>query len=473
MVKGAHKRDLQNTESHNKAACERKEKKESKRVIEVFYKTQHRFVPKLSKWIALIEDPRQKNKIKYNIEHLLWIGIFLFLMKLGSRRQINFQFQTEEFKENLNLLSKGKAVRVADHGTLENLLKQLPVEFLCWLKQQIIKRLIRMRALEKYRLFEKYYLISVDGTGYLNFGKRRHCPNCLTRKTHGETHYYHNILEAKIVTENGFAFSVETERIENVRGDKKTFKRWRQDCELKAFYRLAPRLKKKFPQLKICLVLDALYANGEVFQLCDKYGWKYIITFKEGSMPDMFRWWERMKEIGSVEKAQIIRGKNTQKFAWINDLPYIRPPFKEVTAKLNILEYRETEKDIAKKFVWITNFNINENTFEKIAKSGRMRWKIENEGFNTQKNGGYNLEHSYSHNEVASSNYYQLLQIAHIFAQLMEKGSLLKKQIQKNFGSLRNIAKQLLEDFRTKIFTQQALQSCLATPFQIRFSLPP
>jgi len=91
-------------------------------------------------------------------------------------------------------------------------------------------------------------------------------------------------------------------------------------------------------------------------------------------MPDMFRWWERMKEIGSVEKAQITRGKNIQKFVWINNLPYIRPPFKEVTSKLNILEYRETEKGTSKKFVWITNFNINENTFEKIAKSGRLRW---------------------------------------------------------------------------------------------------
>ncbi|PIX16229.1 MAG: transposase, partial [Elusimicrobia bacterium CG_4_8_14_3_um_filter_50_9] len=84
-----------------------------------------------------------------------------------------------------------------------------------------------------------------------------------------------------------------------------------------------------------------------------------------------------------------------------------------------------------------------------------------------------NLEHSYSRNETASKNYYLLLQIAHIINQLMEKGSLLKKQIRKTFGSIRNVARQLLEDFRTNAFTSEKLQSCLSVPFQIRFELPP
>jgi hypothetical protein len=51
-----------------------------------------------------------------------------------------------------------------------------------------------------------------------------------------------------------------------------------------------------------------------------------------------------------------------------------------------------------------------------------MRWKIENEGFNTQKNGGYNLGHKYSRKSfTAYQNYYQCLQIAHAINQLVEK----------------------------------------------------
>lgn len=52
-----------------------------------------------------------------------------------------------------------------------------------------------------------------------------------------------------------------------------------------------------------------------------------------------------------------------------------------------------------------------------------MRWKIENEGFNEQKNNGYELEHKYSEVSLrAAKNYYQCLQIACIINQLLVKG---------------------------------------------------
>jgi len=424
-------------------------------------------------WIDSIDDPRQMDKIDYSIAHLFWLGTLLFLLKAGARRQINYLFHTEEFTANLNLLSGADNERVADHGTLENLIKQTPLGNLSGLKKQMIKRLIRMKALESYRLLGKYYTISIDGTGHLNFGDKRHCPHCLTKKIKGKICYSHNALDAKIVTENGFALSAGTEMIENTpHAQNLSAEKKKQDCELKAFYRLAPELKKQFPQLKICLLLDSLYACDPVFKICDKYGWKCIITFKEGSMPDTFAWYESLKKKHQPEnKATLKNGKVTKRFNWVTGIKYRGPPF-------NILECNERKpgkNGLLKntRFVWITNLPVNECNFKEIAKGGRLRWKIENEGFNTQKNGGYNLEHSYSRNETASKNYYYLLQIAHIINQLMEKGSLLKKQIRKTFGSLRNIARQLLEDFRTKTFTSENLQRCLAVPFQIRLSLPP
>ena len=49
-----------------------------------------------------------------------------------------------------------------------------------------------------------------------------------------------------------------------------------------------------------------------------------------------------------------------------------------------------------------------------------MRWKIENEGFNTQKNQGYYLEHLFSKNYQGIKNHYYLIQIGHMIAQIME-----------------------------------------------------
>jgi len=77
---------------------------------------------------------------------------------------------------------------------------------------------------------------------------RRPCPHRLTStRKDGRTIYYHPVLEAKVVTANGFAFSLMTEFIENP-GEQPT----KQDCELKAFYRLAERLKQRFPHVPIC-----------------------------------------------------------------------------------------------------------------------------------------------------------------------------------------------------------------------------
>jgi hypothetical protein len=241
----------------------------------------------------------------------------------------------------------------------------------------------------------------------------------------------------------------------------------KQDCELNACKRLVKKLKKAFPQLKICLLLDSLYAGKPVFDMCEKYNWKYIITFKEGSMKDLHREYLCLKNsLCKEDTAHYKDGKLTQDYNWVNDIDYERH-------KLNVLELDERKPGKKKKltttrFVWLTNFRPDRKNHEHLAKGGRLRWKIENEGYNTQKNGGYNLEHAYSCDETAMKNYYLLLQIAHSIAQLMEKGSLLKDQIKTVFGSIRNVARQLLEDLRTRLLDKGELTAILSQSFQIR-----
>ena len=67
------------------------------------------------------------------------------------------------------------------------------------------------------------------------------------------------------------------------------------------------------------------------------------------------------------------------------------------------------------------------------------------------KNEGYDVEHAYSENTTAIKNCYLLLQIAHILSQLMEHGKALAKHIRMKFGSIRNIARRLLESLRNTV----------------------
>ena len=100
--------------------------------------------------------------------------------------------------------------------------------------------------------------------------------------------------------------------------------------------------------------------------------------------------------------------------------------------------------------------------------------RAENEGFNTQKNSGLNLEHAYNHACLAA--YYFLLQIAHLLLQLIEKGSLLRQLAQEQgkrtavelFGSLKNMAQRLLESLRYWHWSDEAFDRTGARSFQIR-----
>ena len=66
---------------------------------------------------------------------------------------------------------------------------------------------------------------------------------------------------------------------------------------------------------------------------------------------------------------------------------------------------------------WLTALPVGPRTVEEIAqKGGRDRWKVENEGFNRQKNSGLNLGHVSSTDPEKWKAYYLLLQIAFVSA---------------------------------------------------------
>lgn len=137
---------------------------------------------------------------------------------------------------------------------------------------------------------------------------------------------------------------------------------------------------------------------------------------------------------------------------------------------VNVLQCREIHLETGeyKTFVWITDLKVKAGNVREIAQGGRLRWKIENEGFNTQKNGGYGLEHLYSHDPQAMKVFYLLLQVAHIIFQLLEKGSLIRPWI-KEIGSSKNLADWLLNQLRFFRIDWQEVNAFLQKKIQIRF----
>jgi len=85
------------------------------------------------------------------------------------------------------------------------------------------------------------------------------------------------------------------------------------------------------------------------------------------------------------------------------------------------IELQSEKPPEEKSYRYLISICPNSGNIESLIEANRMRWKIENEGFNIQKNNGLELHHKMNrNNQNAIINYYHTLQIAEIFNQLIQ-----------------------------------------------------
>jgi hypothetical protein len=181
------------------------------------------FFPDLFDRLRQVEDCRQKSE--YSVVEILLAAIMLFVFQQGSRNALNNKRHEKKFKNHYERLFK---LRLPHLDTVHHLLCRLPDTELEPLKHTLVKTLLEKRVLHKYRLFERWFVVAVDGTGVVSF-RERHCEHCLHRTSKsGKTTYFHPVLEAKLITASGLAISLATEWIANPDGEYD-----KQDCEVR------------------------------------------------------------------------------------------------------------------------------------------------------------------------------------------------------------------------------------------------
>jgi hypothetical protein len=422
----------------------------------------------VSRLFSHVDDPRSPEKIIYSTAGLAFTAVLMFLFHLGSRRQIRLLMHTSASIRTFGNLFDVKSIPHGD--TLNDAFVRMKPEQFQDVVHTMVGGLIRKKVLYPYRVLNKYFVIAGDGTGMLSF-PRRHCSHCLTQTQNGKTTYYHKVFETKLVTHNGFAFSLMTDFIENAGRNPK-----KQDCELNAFYRLAPRLKRAFPRLPMLLSMDGLFACGPVFTICRINGWKFMVVLKDKDIPSINQEFEALWPFQGHDHLIWKKGKNReveQRFRWVNGILYTDSEKREHT--LSVIECLETKPNNqgvgqTTKFKWVTNFRVTQRNVVALAnEGGRMRWKIENQGFKAQKTEGYELEHAYTNDPNAAKIFYYLLQIAHMIGQLLYQGSLIGRAGRRKLGSLKNFAFHLLEAWRNRSLTRAVLKDIAARRIQIRF----
>ena len=344
---------------------------------------------------------------------------------ISSMRKTSEEFNSDSVIENIwELCAEKETVHELPYWeTINRYLEKLDPEYLQEVIWKLVYRLLRSKAFNRARIRDKYWQVILDGT-QLHSSRKPLDPKALYRIHHKGTpeeyrENYYYVLEAKLVLHPKVVVSIMTEFVENDGNEMD-----KQDCERKACARLMEKLKRQFPRLNICLCADSLHACEPFFRKCEEHQWQYLLRFKEGSIPTVGSEYRTLREIEHNRK-ETRKENGRYWYDHVCDIDY-------KGYKINLMEYGEEVKKIIKRgmhkieqeekkhFWFLTSLPVSQKNVSDLVARGRMRWKIENEGFNMQKRNGYYLEHLFSKKYQGIKNHYYLIQIGHMISEILE-----------------------------------------------------
>ena len=431
-------------------------------------------LPGLLKKLAKIPEPRQAKKVKPQLTVVLVYGLLMCVFQMASRREANAEMSQPVFLSTLQqLFPELETLPHAD--TLNRVLARLDVKQLEETHMALVKRLIRHKKFHRY-LIEKRYPIAVDGTEKLAREGPWWDADWLQRQHQGEDgnwiQQYVYVLEANLVFHNGLTIPLLSEFLSYGEGDPDDHK---QDCEQKAFKRLAEQLKAYFKRLPILLLLDGLYPTGPVMAPCRRYHWEYMIVLPQQCLPSV---WEEVESLSPLQAAN--RWTHTwhgrhQQFRWVNDIEY-RYDHDTHSLPVHVViceeSWQEVDRDRGEivdktsRHVWISSRRLRWDCLQERCNLGaRSRWGIETSML-VEKRQGYHYEHAFSYDWNAMKGFHYLMRLAHLLNAIAQYTRRVAKQVRTQ--GVRAFLKFVRETCAHPWLSPQWIQHLLTTPIQLR-----
>ena len=388
----------------------RRELRKDKGLISELYAIILKCLPELITKLSNLTDNRNQSYVTYSMKVICVTRLLGLLCGITEMVTMSDKFNEVGVIQNISTLCHDKLDEIPNWDTIQNVFIDMKLDELRDIQKYIVVTLIRSKMFDKYKYDGAFQLI-FDGTGLSNHDYNLN-NNCLSRKSKdGKISYYKYVLECKLCV-GPMVISLDTEFIENAEINNEKQK---QDCEIKAFKRMVKRIKKNYPKQKFLITGDALYATSPVITICEKNHWFYIFNLK----PDRLKYINECFE-GNIKLENETSYKHYYLSTNIEYQNHILHAFKYIEN-----EYHNSEKT----FRYISNLDINHDNIKEIVQLGRKRWKIENEGFYTQKHRTFCITHMCSRNDNAMKCHYFFIQFAHTIRQLFEKGHNIVKEL--------------------------------------------
>jgi len=417
--------------------------------------------PDLNRSFSSLPDPRRQEFCRYSGSHIWWSATLMFLTRAGSRNAFDQTRNSGQAPRNMGVFCgqtaddprfDGEPLITCSDNIAHHLnrvepagVEKIPTD-MC---QELLKR----RVFDSARILGCWYAVVFDGTvhelcrkGFEQGGKRG---------GRGGARYRY-VLQCGLLGPGNTFFPLMHEHADmhNPETDK-------EDCELKAFFRLSLRLKERFPRMKFCVIGDALFCIAAVSDRCSEYGWKYVLTLMEGRQPGL---WDEVLNLLPLCRENVLRvwtgqdgGEGLRDFRWVEDIPLGQ-------GTCTIVLSGELVGGEATLYVYATNFWISrDRVLDIISSTGRERHHIE-DYFNTGKNNGVGLGHVFCAKPRVSKNFFSLMQVAWILWTIAGHGYLMRVFDWAARSTEIALARAIGEGMRNHLFADR-----LPEPGQLRF----
>jgi hypothetical protein len=416
----------------------------------------------LSKQFERIEDKRQQSKVNHSLHDSLMSGFACMYFQDPSL--LAFQQRLQDSYQNNNLKSLFAVESIPKETQMREMIDSVATGSFEPIFNDYFLKLQRSKILSDYAIIPKehLYYMPIDATQYYQ-STNISCSKCLKKtSSKDETTYSHQALQPSILHPAlSQVIPLMPEEIHNCDGESK------QDCEINAAKRLIPKIRKAHPKLNILLGGDGLYSKQPMIELVKQQAMHFLFVAKPDDHVYMMEWLTGYQSLNSYMQTD---NKGRQHvYEWMNDVPLNGRPD---SIRVNYLKYKiisttvdGTEK-IHYKNSWVTDIVITDANCVQLTDAGRSRWKLENEYFNTLKNQGYCLEHSYGHGKQnLCFNFYVLTLLAFFFHQIFELTDKAYQACRVKTGSKREMWNTLRSYIRLYVFESwQQLLDFLLTP---------
>lgn len=431
-------------------------------------------LPKLLRRLSKMPDPRNPKSIKHKLTIVLLLGILSFVYQMTSRREANRRMTRPQFLESLRQFYP-ELEALPHQDTLNRLLSKIDVAQIEETHLDMVRNLIGKKKFSRY-LIDNCYPIAADGTQKLVRSEgisEQWLEREVGKGENKKKQYYVYVLEANLVFQNGMVIPVMSEILDYTEGDAGKDK---QDCEQKAFHRLARRLKKTFPRLRIMILLDGLFANGPVLAVCRKYKWQHMIVLQDGSLPSVWEEFHGLKTMHVEDQLKQPWGNRRQFFRWVNQIEYDWGPKRKTHQIVHVVVCHESWEEVDKqtgeivarhsKHAWLSSRPLHRNNVhERCNLAARYRWGIES-GILVEKRHGYQYEHAFSYDWNAMKGYHYLMRLGHALNVLAHFSSALIKRVREM--GVRGFIDFVRETMAGPWLVREQTQKRLEAPFQLR-----